>query len=123
MAGKNKRKYSRVNIQNIVSYICLDDQGRELSQGAGEAVNIGCGGMLLCTHQPIESEFIVLMSFNLQNDISDIKGRVVHSRPDKHGKYVTGIEFVNVSGKTIESINQLIETYNIKNKTPNKGNQ
>ena len=117
MAGKNKRKHSRVNIQNIVSYICLDDQGRELSKGAGEAVNIGCGGLLLCTHQPIESEFIVLMSFNLENDIRDIKGRVVHSRPDEQGKYVTGVEFVGVSSQTIESINQLIETYHIKNKT------
>ena len=47
MVDQEKRKYSRVNIQNVISYICLDDQERELSQGAGEAINIGCGGMPL----------------------------------------------------------------------------
>jgi hypothetical protein len=36
----DRRKYSRVDTNNLISYVCIDDCGNETTQGMGKAINI-----------------------------------------------------------------------------------
>ena len=111
MPKTDKREYPRVETRNVVSYVCLDKKGTEIGEGMGETLNISQGGILLKSTYPIESEFILLMSIDLENNIMEIKGKVTYSKKDKSGKYETGISFLGTFDKNIQIIKNFIKTY------------
>jgi len=49
-----KRKYPRVQIQNLISYVCLDEDGNPVKHLMGSALDISQGGLLLETTQEIQ---------------------------------------------------------------------
>ena len=79
MPKTDKRKYPRVETRNVVSYVCMDKKGNEIGEGMGETLNISQGGILLKSVAPIESEFVLLMSIDFENNIMEIRGKVAHS--------------------------------------------
>ena len=118
MLKTNKREYPRVETRNVVSYVCLDKKGTEIGEGMGETLNISQGGILLKSTYPIESEFILLVSIDLENKIMEIKGKVVHSKKDKSGKYETEISFLGTHDENIQTIKNFIKIYHSrKNKS------
>jgi len=118
MPKTNKREYPRVETRNLISYVCLDKEGNEIGQGMGESLNISRGGILLKSAYPIESEFILLMSIDFENNIMKIKGKVAHSKKDKSGKYETGISFLGTHAENIQTIESFIKIYHSrKNKS------
>ena len=118
MKKTDKRKYPRVETRNVVSYVCLDKKGAEIGEGMGETLNISIGGILLKSPFPIESEFILLMSIDFENNIMEVKGKVAHSKKDKSGKYETGISFLGTHEENIQIIKKFIKTYHSrKNKS------
>ena len=68
MASENKRKYQRIRSLNL-SYICLDENNNIVKQGMGRTLNISESGILLETHFPIESEYSVLLTIALKEDL------------------------------------------------------
>ena len=119
MPKTDKREYPRVETRNVVSYVCVDKEGNEIGEGMGETLNISQGGILLKSPYPIESEFILLMSIDLENNIIEIKGKVAHSKKDKSGKYETGISFLGTRDENIQTIKSFIKTYHSR-KTRNR---
>jgi hypothetical protein len=111
MSNEEKRKYPRVPTSNIVSYVCIDKEGRELDQGMGKTVNISQGGVLLETTRPIESEYILLMTIDLNNKVVQTKGEVVHMRSVGSGKYFTGIRFQGDREHIIQVVKSFIIDY------------
>ena len=111
MPKTDKREYPRVETRNVVSYVCLDKKGTEIGEGMGETLNISQGGILLKSAYPIESEFILLMSIDLENNIMEIKGKVAHSIKDETGKYETGIGFLGTHDENIQTIKNFIKIY------------
>ena len=43
----NNREYPRIDIFNLLSYECIDDEGSHLLQGMGRILNISRGGARL----------------------------------------------------------------------------
>jgi hypothetical protein len=39
MSIKEKRKHPRVKIENLVTYVCIDDRGNEIEEGIGQIKN------------------------------------------------------------------------------------
>ena len=72
MTTENKRKHPRIPSLNL-SYICLDENNNIVKQGMGRTLNISESGILLETHFPIESEYLVLMTIALKEDLLEIK--------------------------------------------------
>jgi c-di-GMP-binding flagellar brake protein YcgR len=117
MADKDKRKYPRVTTHNVVSYICLDADGHQIAEGMGTTVDISQGGTLLETSRPIEAEYILLMSIDLDNNMVETKGKVAHSRSVGPGKYLTGIQFLGEREEVTKVVkNFIIDYHSRKNK-------
>ena len=118
MPKTDKREYPRVETHNVVSYVCVDKEGNEIGEGMCETLNISQGGILLKSAYPIESEFILLMTIDLEDNIMELKGKVAHSKKDKFGKYETGISFLGTHDENIQTIKTFIKIYHSrKNKS------
>jgi hypothetical protein len=110
MPETEQRKYPRIEAQNIISYICTDEDDNQLGEGVGETMNISQGGILLKTPLPIESEYILLTTIDLEYNTIDIKGKVAHSQRDESGKFETGIRFLGTYDEKIQIVKCLVKT-------------
>jgi hypothetical protein len=81
MSIKEKRKHPRVKIENLVTYVCIDDRGNEIEEGIGQIKNVSLGGILIETIKPIDK-------------IMNMVGRVVYCRENDYGIFRTGIKFL-----------------------------
>lgn len=110
MASENKRKHQRIPSLNL-SYICLDENNNIVKQGMGRTLNISESGILLETHFPIEPKYLVLMTIALKEDLLEIKGKPIHTRSNKAGKFEVGIEFLEPDQDSIQLLKNFIAKY------------
>jgi len=106
MTSKEQRKAVRINSLNL-SYIGIDENNVTIKQTMGRTLNVSENGILLETHFPIDSKQIVSLSLALENDLIDMKGEVVYSRPGEAEKYETGIKFIEMN----EGAQQILKKY------------
>ena len=95
---EEKRIYPRVGTVNLISYIGVDKDGNKQSQGMGTAQNISQHGLRIETNRMIESEYISLLSNDRENNLVEIKGKVVFSRQAQTRRFETGICFQGTVG-------------------------
>ena len=107
----NKRKNPRVKTSNGVSYICIDENGNEIEQGMGRAIDISLGGMLLETSVPIESKYILIATIDLEGNLIEIRGKVAYSRKIESGEFLTGIQFLETPERQIKIIAEFIKVH------------
>ena len=110
MPETEKRKYPRIKTHNAISYTCTDEDGNQLGEGMGEAMNISQGGILLKTPLPIESEYVLLTSIDSENNMVEIKGKVAHYRSTNSGVFQTGIRFLGTHEEKIQVVKSLVKT-------------
>jgi c-di-GMP-binding flagellar brake protein YcgR len=110
MATQEKRKHARFNSLNL-SYVCLDENNKIIKQGMGRTLNVSESGILLETHFPIDKSHIVTLTLGLGEDLVDIKGRPIHTRTNKGGKYEVGIEFTEFDPKASRSLKKFIDAF------------
>ena len=108
------RKYRRVKTQNLISYFSFDQANNLTSQGLGIAMDISKGGILLETPCPVKPGEIVLSATDRDNNIMELRGKLIHSNRSASGTYLSGIEFVSVDGRVIDFITRLILEYNFR---------
>lgn len=118
MSNEDKRKYPRVPTCNVVSYVCMDDEGHPVEEGMGMTVNISQGGTLIETSRPITSAFVLLISIDLKKNVLETRGRVIHSQEVADGKYLTGVEFLGSKEEITHIVkNFIIDFHSRKNQT------
>ena len=108
MTTRDQRKHHRIDSLNLLNYVQLDENGNAVNQGMGRTLNVSESGILLETHVPFELNTIVLLTIGLEEDIVDIKGEVVHSKPgQEEEKYEAGIRFTALD----ETAHQILSIY------------
>ena len=95
MTSTEQRKTVRINSLNL-SYIGIDENNVTVKQAMGRTLNVSANGILMETHFPIDSKQMVSLSLALEDDLINLKGEVVYSRPGEDDKYETGIKFIEV---------------------------
>jgi len=106
-----RRKHPRVEIGNLISYICKDDGGNPIKEGSGKAVNISQGGILIETRDPLEWQDILQLTIGIENRWVGIKGKVIYCNPDDFEKYRTGIQFLETNDKIQSFVMNLLKSY------------
>ena len=110
MTSKEQRKSVRINSLNL-SYIGIDENNVTVKQAMGRTLNVSEHGILMETHFPIDSKQIVSLSLALEDDLIDMKGEVVYSRPGEKDKYETGIKFIEVQESSQRILNKYIQAF------------
>lgn len=111
MTGFERRKHPRVETNNPVSYICMDDNGNPIKEGVGRAVNISQGGILIEAHHAFEWQDILLLGIDIDNKSNRIKGKVVYCNPVDSRVFRTGIEFLEINEKILSFVINLLKTH------------
>jgi len=107
MKYSEKRRHRRVKSQNLLSYVCLDQNNRALCHSMGKTLNVAEGGILLETYDLIDTRHTVAMTIGLRDETIDIKGKVVHYKIDKDEKYRLGIQFIDMDNNKLRILKKL----------------
>jgi hypothetical protein len=105
-----RRKDPRVEINNLISYICTDDGGNQTKKGIGKAININQGGILIEIHDSFEWLDILILAINIEDESVSIKGKVIYCNADDFGKFRTGIQFLETNYKILTFVIKLLKT-------------
>ena len=111
MSIEEKRKHPRVKTENLISYFCLDDRGNEIEEGIGKTINVSLGGILIEMNKPIGTQDILLMTIDIDDEIVNMKGKVVYSRAEDSGMFQTGIQFLEAKENIQLFVTNLIKIY------------
>ncbi|MFP4451745.1 MAG: PilZ domain-containing protein [Desulfobacterales bacterium] len=116
MDKQDKRRHQRYESINLLSYVCIDDEGKEWKQGMGRTLNINEIGTKLETHEPIETRYVVLLAIGIGDEVVDIKGSVVYCIRGESGKFESGIEFCEMDQDAFVVLKKYIKEYNNQDK-------
>jgi len=119
---EEKRQYQRVGTANLISYIVLDKYGNKQSQGMGTAQNISKNGLRIETNRMIESEYISLLSNDRENNLVEIKGKVIYCRQAQTRRFETGIYFQGTNEEKIQFVKNLVRTFNTRKNNVHSSN-
>jgi c-di-GMP-binding flagellar brake protein YcgR len=109
--GANRRRHPRIKTSNVVTYVCIDDDGNEVGEGFGAALDLSLGGIKLATQEPVETPYVLLLAIDLEGDLLEVKGRVVYSQKADGKKYFAGIRFVDTEDKHHRIIRNFVKIY------------
>jgi len=107
MTTDEKRRKPRVGSHNLLSYVCLDEENETVTQGMGRTLNVSEGGILLETHDSINQNHIISLTIGLEDEIIDLKGKIISQRRREDGKFEHGIQFI----ETDEKIHRFLRQY------------
>ena len=111
MSTNEKRQRHRINSLNLISYSCIDATENVVAQGMGRTLNVSEDGILLETHVSIDPEYTIELAIGLEDELINIKGSIIFTRPGKDEKYQTGIEFVDTDNATTEILIKYIRVF------------
>ncbi len=115
MKQDERRKHRRIKTDNLMSYVCLDNDGNELGQGIGIAVDVSQGGLLLESHSPIDANKILLAFVDADNEVIEINGDIAYRKETKMGKFQAGVSFCESYEKIKKYIIKMVKAYNMQN--------
>ena len=111
MANEDKRRFPRFNSLNL-SYVLVDGEGDEVErQTMGRTLDVSEVGIRLETHLPVGVGRELLLSVGLEDDLLDIRGRVIHSSRNREGKHELGVEFLDKDAAASEILIKFIKAF------------
>lgn len=111
MGEKERRKYSRVQIFDPISYLSKDSKGKVLGYNIAVVRNVSQTGIQIETFQAISADNISLMFFDLANKEIEIKGEVIYCTKNDAGQYNIGIRIVGTAAENLQFIKALVKSY------------
>jgi c-di-GMP-binding flagellar brake protein YcgR len=111
MVITERRHYPRINALNLISYSCLDETEKIVAQGMGRTLNVSEYGILLETYVSIDPKYSIALSIGLENELINIEGQIIFSKPGKEDKFEAGIEFLETDESTIEILRKYIKAF------------
>jgi hypothetical protein len=105
-----KRKHLRINALNL-SHVAVDDREDTVKQAIGRTLNVSETGILLETHFPIESDQNVELTLGFEENLVNLKGRVIHLLNGETGKFEMGIQFTDIDEDGIHIIKDFIDKF------------
>lgn len=111
MIKEERRKYSRAQIYDPISYLSINADGEILEQNVVVVRNVSQTGIQIETFLPIRSEYISLMFVDLDPNQIEVKGEVLYSERNNSGQYNIGIDFVGKSKENLQFVKALVKSY------------
>lgn len=114
MTNEEKRKHSRIDSLHLLNYVFSDASGDGSTQGMGRTLNVSESGILLETHAPIEINSVISLTIGFEEDMVDIKGRVVYTKTNEKKMSESGIEFFDVDDSAKKILKGYITAFHAK---------
>ncbi len=109
-----RRNYPRVKTCNLISYMAIKENGEITDLGMGRALDISQNGIFLETPRLLFTEYISLMSTDLDNNLIEIKGKVIYSGVNSSGMIGNGIRLPGQHHENIQFATRLIKVFHMR---------
>ena len=110
MTSAEKRRHIRIDSLNL-SHITVSEEGEIVYQGMGRTLNLSESGILLETKFEIPAGDLLMLSIGLEDDLMELKGKVVFSKETEPGVHKTGIEFTDTGEAVLPRLRGFIQTF------------
>ena len=120
MAIPERRKYTRIRIYTSISCIAEDSDGDCVGQYLGTVQNVSQIGLMIETFEELDADFAQLSIVDLENNLQEIKGRVVYCRKVQPGRFYSGISLQGTPAANVDFIKKLVKTYSYNKKFSQK---
>ena len=110
-ATLDQRDYPRVEACNLISYAVDNGGGNLTDHRMGKALDVSQNGICLETVRQVKSEYISLMTSDVEENLIEIKGRVAYSQKNGQNQFRTGIRFEGTRDENIRFAKKLIRVY------------
>lgn len=114
MNQNEKRQHIRVDSIHLLNYVYYDDTGKETMQGMGRTLNVSESGILLETHTVLELHHEVSLGIGIEDEMVDIRGKIVFTKKTDNGMYESGIQFLNPPETAEDILKRFIEVFNTR---------
>jgi hypothetical protein len=94
--------------------MAIKKNGQITDLGMGRALNISQNGIFLETSRLLFSEYISLMSVDLDNNLIEIKGKVMYSGINGSGMVGNGIRLQGEHHENIQFATRLIKVFHVR---------
>jgi len=111
MTESDKRINNRVSSINLISFVCMDENDKIVENGMGRTLNVSESGIMLETHNNIDQNLNILLSIGLEENLIDIKGKIVHSKLIDKDKYNIGIQFIELDDTSRLQMSNFVEAF------------
>lgn len=120
MITKENRKHERVASLNLLHFTGYRNDVI-IKQGMGRTLDVSEAGILLETHFLMELQDQLSLTIGLEDDLVEMKGRVVYCTEEEGGKFKMGIEFFEVDNNALQVLKQYIVLFkSLKDSSANK---
>ncbi len=111
MGNEERRKHSRVQIFDPISYLSLDSGGGLIHQNVAVVRNVSQTGIQIESFLEIRSKKISLMFFDLRKNQIEVKGKVVYCRRNESGQFSIGIHLIGNDEENLRFVRALVKSY------------
>ncbi len=99
MNDSDKRKSIRVESTNLLSYVCMGEDGEPCHQGMGRTLNVSESGMLLETYKRIDPQTGISITIGIEEELVNIEGQIIFLKERAKDTYEAGIQFSKINDK------------------------
>ncbi len=107
----NERNHPRVKNLNLVQIDRHDDEG-PTDLATGRTLDISHGGIRLELYQPLPLRSIVAITLALDDELVDVRGKVVYLEEIDEERCAMGIQFLEMSESAQQQLDQFVEKAN-----------
>jgi hypothetical protein len=121
----DKRHFSRVGICNLVTYVCIDENGECASNGIGNVFDVSQSGLRLETAQRVTTPYLSLMAIDISEQLIEIIGKVVRRGRTPSGGFNVGIELMGTREENMRFAASLVRAFHYGKKScrPQSGSE
>lgn len=107
MGNNQKKIYPRIEIFDPASYLNSDSESIHLDQIIGAIQKISKNGIQIITFQEFQSEYVTLALVELENNKTEIQGKVISSFKQVTGIFRIGINFQGTANENVEFVKKI----------------
>ncbi|MFO7982988.1 MAG: PilZ domain-containing protein [Desulfuromonadales bacterium] len=106
-----ERRDERLEAINLLDYTVLDDQGKTVNHAMGRTLNVSENGILLETHIPFRVGQSVVLAIELEEEIVELTGKVVHTEKNEQGRYSSGIKVKDLPAEDQKILHEYLKAF------------
>ena len=104
-----ERRHPRIQKLNLVQISRFDEEGFRADLATGRTLNLSYGGMRLELHHALPLRSIVSLTLALDNDLVDVRGKVVYLEEIDEERCAMGIEFVDLAAESRRLLDRYVD--------------
>ena len=104
-----ERRHPRIQKLNLVQISRFDEEGFRADLATGRTLNLSYGGMRLELHHPLPLRSVVSLTLALDNNLVDVRGKVVYLEELDEERSAMGIEFIDLADESRQLLDRYVD--------------